>query len=312
MFSRVIIGAASALFAAAFPASAEDPALSEAQWAHPQSDLLSVLTQAPGECLRPAENEETAYLVEAGRVAFRSPLLFGGTAARSGLSCNSCHRNGHDNPDFYLEGLSDDPGTADVTSALFSKTREDNVFNPLIIPTLIDAAKKDTFGASPAHPTLEDFISSAVETEFQGVASEDLIHAVSVYVGQLDSAFCPEEPEQRTVGQAIGDVESALKAAAGASQRGDGAMASFLLGAAQQELGRVYERYFNAGLEAEAVALTALSRKIADERSKTTNAGTIELAPLFKSLTETETILTNSENRSLYNKDVLKSYIEKD
>ncbi|MEX0645921.1 MAG: hypothetical protein WD076_11455, partial [Parvularculaceae bacterium] len=121
-------------------------ALTEARWTAANTDLVAFLAASPGECLRKAEDAETRYRVEIGRVAFRSPLLFGGQAARAGLSCNSCHRDGRDNPDFYLEGLSSAPGTADVTSSLMSKVREDGAFNPAPIPSLVGVAAKARFG----------------------------------------------------------------------------------------------------------------------------------------------------------------------
>ncbi|MGF7473737.1 hypothetical protein WFJ45_23635, partial [Salmonella enterica subsp. enterica serovar Minnesota] len=69
-----------------------------------------------------------------GRAAFNSPLLLGGQAARAGLSCASCHRNGRGNPDFHFPGISGAPGTADVTASLLSSHRGDGQFNPKPIP----------------------------------------------------------------------------------------------------------------------------------------------------------------------------------
>ena len=137
-------------------------ALSETQWNSVETDDFAFLSATPGECLAPAMDPEDQYRIEVGRAAFSSPFVFGGPAARSGLSCNSCHRDGHGNPDFYLDGLSGAPGTADVTSSLFSKTREDHVFNPMAIPTLIDIARKGAFGETAPQPSIHAFVASAV------------------------------------------------------------------------------------------------------------------------------------------------------
>ncbi len=153
-----------ALLAAPLAVAAEP--LDEARWARPGADLVSLLTTSPGECLRPPADEEDAYNIEVGRAAFRTPFLFGGVAARAGLSCNSCHRDGQGNPDFFLDGLSGEPGTADVTSSIFSKVREDGAFNPVKIPTLVGAGKKASFGTVSPHGSLDAFISSAVDKEF--------------------------------------------------------------------------------------------------------------------------------------------------
>ncbi len=160
---RIVGVALAAAFLASFPAGAEEPSarapqvdeLQGAQWLAPGADVVKALAETPGECLKPAAEAETALLVEAGRTAFRSPLLFGGPAARSGLSCNSCHLDGHDNPDFFVPGLSGAPGTVDVTSSLFSKVREDGVFNPIAIPTLVGASAKTSFGKTSPKPSIE-------------------------------------------------------------------------------------------------------------------------------------------------------------
>ena len=142
--------------------------LDDARWLHPDADRLSILTRVPSECLEQANTVERAYILALGRLAFRAPGLLGGLAARTGMRCQTCHRNGHDNPYFYLEGFSDTPGTADVTSNVFSHTRGDGVFNPIVIPTLLDAYTKHAYGSVVPFTRLEDFITEAIITEFQG------------------------------------------------------------------------------------------------------------------------------------------------
>ncbi|MFL6729987.1 MAG: hypothetical protein ACJ8EZ_08675, partial [Sphingomicrobium sp.] len=77
----------------------------EARWLQ-SPDLVADLTTQPPECLAwPADTAQRSS-VAVGRALFRSPLLLGGQAARAGLSCASCHRNGRSNPHFHFPGIS--------------------------------------------------------------------------------------------------------------------------------------------------------------------------------------------------------------
>ena len=247
--------------------SAEQALLTELAWIAPGADKLRILTQSPGECLRSPTKSEDAYLVEVGRAAFSSPLLFGGQAARGGLSCASCHRDGHDNPAFFLAGLSGAPGTADVTSSLFSKVREDGVFNPVPIPSLVGIAGKDAFGAHAPAPSLNAFIASAVTDEFQGAPPPDIVlRGLEAYVARLDPAAC-SGAAPRNVRRDMADAARALTAVGQALQRGDEAAADFLLVSAQSALGRIHERFAGPDLAPQREGLESLAGKLAAARS---------------------------------------------
>lgn len=302
---------------AAFAASAETPpaaALSGAQWLAPGADVVAALTRSPGECLEPAENAEAAYLVEVGRAAFRSPLLFGGPAARSGLSCNSCHLDGHDNPQFFVPGLSGDPGTADVSSALFSRVREDYVFNPVAIPTLVDAGKKTSFGTSSPQPSIEAFTLSAVEDEFQGAPPpKSIINGVGVYVRHLAAGACPDEPARRDLDQGLGDIARAIAAAKAALERGDAATADFLVLSARQATGLVYERYAGPDFGVERAALIGFSRDLGEARRLAADDPATGLAALEAADGELSGLarrLGKSEKKSLFNEKVLRRALD--
>ena len=128
----VLIFAAAGLLAAAAPA---DPPIRAERWLAPAA-RLTALTREPAECLARPGSVSAAKSIAIGRTAFRAPLLLGGQAARAGLSCSSCHRNGRGNPDFLFPGISGAPGTADVTASLLSSHRGDGIFNPRPIPDL--------------------------------------------------------------------------------------------------------------------------------------------------------------------------------
>ncbi|MEQ1929067.1 MAG: hypothetical protein ABL957_00850 [Parvularculaceae bacterium] len=243
-------------------------ALGDAVWTAPDTDIVAFLTETPGECLTRPTDKDERYLVELGRAAFRNPLLLGGPAARYGLSCNSCHRDGRANPDFFLAGLSGEPGTADVTSALFSKTREDGTFNPRKIPDLVGSGRKSAFGSGGAVHNLEDFIGSAVTEEFQGAAPPDAVLAgLAAYVRRLDAEACPTSRARASLSTASDDLRRAMAAADAALARDDAAAASVALLAAQQELKRIHARFASPKLDGERALIETFARELAGARA---------------------------------------------
>ncbi len=286
--------------------------LEDARWARPDADIVRILTTSPGECLRPPATKEEARRVEIGRAAFRTPFLFGGTAARAGLSCNSCHRDGHDNPDFFLEGLSGAPGAADVTSSVFSKVREDGVFNPVTIPTLVDAGKKSSFGATSPHGSLDEFIASAVDEEFAGAPPPSVIPAIAAYVAALDSAACPKEPAKTTLDAAMKDARRALLTAQAAFESGDAETASFLLLAARGALGRVHQRLQGDRLEKERATLTALSAAIGDVRAAAGDkqAALAGMPTLLDQFDAAQRSLRRARKKTLFEPKALRRWLE--
>jgi hypothetical protein len=299
------------LFVASTAAAAP---LEDARWTRKDADLVRLLTMSPGECLVPPATPDEDFVVEVGRAAFRTPFLFGGTAARAGLSCNSCHRDGRDNPDFFLESLSGAPGTADVTSSIFSKTREDGVFNPVVIPTLVDAAKKNSFGTSRPHGSIEAFVESAVDEEFGGAPPPSIAPAVAAYVAQLKTASCAQAPTVATPSGEINDVRRALDAARAAHARGDAATADFLLVAARGQLGRINERFVGDGLAGERAQLNDRSSELATlrEMAKNPDAGILGIwfDMAYKRLDATAVALETAREKSLYEPAVLKRWLK--
>lgn len=284
--------------------------LEDARWASAEADLLRLLTQSPGECLAPVAAGD-AHLVEVGRVAFVSPFLFGGTAARAGLSCNACHRDGHDNPDFFLAGISGEPGTADVTSSVFSRTREDGAFNPVAIPTLVGVAGKATFGETAPHGTLEAFIASAVTEEFDGEAAPILVEAIAAYLTHLDPEYCPAGARLTTVGDDLARSRTALGAAENALRQGDAKTGDFLLLSARGLLKGIDARY--SGLEAERTAIAALSAAIGAQRMRAAAdpAAALQAAPALRTqFEETADRLLATQSKSLYDRNTLKRRLE--
>ncbi|MFZ5718599.1 MAG: hypothetical protein ACOY5Y_03950 [Pseudomonadota bacterium] len=228
-------------------------------WIAPDADPVTVFATEPAECLRAPDDPALARSVEVGRAAFRTPLLLGGQAARAGLTCESCHRAGRGNPDFRFPGVSGAPGTADVTSSLFSSHRGNGVYDPVPIPDL--SGPRGQLKVAPAE--LEAFIRGLVIEEFDGREPPPAVLAgLADYVRALGPAACP--PAARVPagpGPLMDDARRALAAAESALGAGDRPTAVLMIAAARASLGRIDERY--AGLPAERAALRAADAELA-------------------------------------------------
>jgi hypothetical protein len=228
---------------AAAPSAA--PPLRAMRWLAPGADASVVLTRRPTECLAIPASAETAYAVELGRAAFRTPLLLGGQAARAGIDCESCHRSGRGNPDFDFPGVSGAPGTADVTTPVLSSHLDDHGLNPKPIPNL--SAPKSTLA------TPQDVASGALETRIHEIATQEfdgpepppaVLKGLAAYIRALSPDACPAAAtEPVTAAGALADVRRAVLAALAALDHGDGPSAAMMAEAARSQLGDVDERY---------------------------------------------------------------------
>lgn len=227
--------------------------LDDLKWIDPGTNWVVVLTRTPSECLVRPSDPELATRVALGRIAFRSPVLLGGIAARTGMSCNTCHRNGHDNPTFFVDGVSAEGGTVDVTGSLFSRTRDDGEFNPVPIPSLVDAASRPPFGSVVPKDDLRVFLLAVVMDEFQGQRPPDAVtEGLLAYLKALRRSACPEredrsadEPAAEVVSfesDAL-DLESAYDTILWALKRNDVKTADFVLLAWRAALGRIHQRF---------------------------------------------------------------------
>jgi hypothetical protein len=253
--------ALAALLAALSLAAGRDAApLAELRWLDPAAAPVAALTTRPDECLPAPPPGAPALEIEVGRAAFRSPLLLGGQAARAGLSCESCHQEGRDNPTFHFPGLSGSPGTADITTSLLSSHRGDGVANPRPIPDL-SAPKADLrIRQDPGGRALETFIQGLVVEEFDGQPpSPGVLAGLAAYVRALEP--CPRRLRPLRVTDYLSDARRAARAGAGLLGSGDSASALVMIAAARARLGQIDERY--AGLPEARAALAGADRDLA-------------------------------------------------
>ena len=238
-------------------AATSDEPLRAMRWLAPGADKVAALTTRPAECLAMPKGAEAAYAVEVGRAAFRTPLLLGGQAARAGVSCETCHKGAHTNPDFDFPGISGAPGTADVTSSLFSSHRGDGIVNPKPIPDLGGPKSRLKVDQAPGGRALESFIHGLVTQEFDGPEpTPQVLTGLAAYVRALSPAACPEARTQ-AIGATgyIADARRAVRTARLALVRGDRATAALMLGSARSQLGLIYERYDGPALDHDREAL---------------------------------------------------------
>lgn len=285
-------------------AASDAPPLAEMRWLAPGTDVVAALGWQPAECLfaGPAPVPRRQLLsIEVGRAAFRSPLTLGGQAARAGISCESCHRNGRTNPAFHFPGVSGPPGTADVTSSLFSSHRGNGVVDPRPIPDL--GAPRDQLKVVPHPEKLPGFIHGLIVEEFDGPEPTPAVLAgLAAYVRAIRPEVCGDRPVPVTGPGYLLDAIRAVDAGAAVLADGDRQTALVMFAAARTRLGRIDERF--AGLAksqallrqsgadlAEIEAMIRAGDPAAAERLAAWRVGTSDLVK----------VLRRDEPRSLFN-----------
>ena len=242
------------LIGAALLLGADEPAtaIRELRWLAAGTPVERV-DRLPAECLALPSAPAERRSAEIGRIAFRAPLLLGGQAARVGLSCSSCHRNGRGNPGFHFPGISAAAGTADVTASLLSSHRGDGKFNPKPIPDLAGDPAKRIVSRDPGKPDLKRFIHGLITQEFDGPEPPPaVLDGVTAYVRSIRASNCGSRDVQFTADLLLAEIDSALRLARTERDRATGRV---LIGAARSNLGRMDERYQLPGLEADRALL---------------------------------------------------------
>jgi hypothetical protein len=228
------------------------------RWSAPGTQIAALTTQ-PATCL--ASGVRDTAQVQAGQALFNTPTLLGGQAAKAGLSCASCHVNGRGNPHFLLAGVSDRPGTADVTNSFFSAARSNGRFDPVAIP---DLAMPGKVSRDPAARALEPVIRTLIVEEFAGQEpSPAMLDALSAYVRAIQ--LCPDDIGKsvpRRVQDQLVIIEGALAGAVGMAGRGDAQGARTLIAGARYQLGLVSERFVRRSMNRERAQLLQASRDL--------------------------------------------------
>lgn len=255
-------------------------------WLADTADPVAELTLQPATCLTAPEDAS----VQRGALLFASPMLLGGQAAKAGLSCAACHRNGRDHPAFVFTGISGAPGTADVTHGLFSSIRADDTFNPVPIPDLAAPDGRSRVDRE-SEGVLEAFLRAQIVEEFSGDAPDSAVIAdLAAYIRALDTRACVGAPSQL---QSWRDEMALLQAGLTPPET---AKADYV-NAMRAALGRLHERYAGAEHGALRADLVRLSRGLAE--------GT-DMDMLKADLKRMKADLEASEAGSFYDPDMLR------
>jgi hypothetical protein len=310
------MGLAAGLAALALAAAATAaPPIRGMLWLSKSADPARALGALPTECLRRPADPAQARKVEIGRAAFRTPVVLGGQAARAGLSCETCHRQGRGNPDFQFPGVSGPPGTADVTDSLFSTHRGDGTDNPKPIPDLSGPKTTLKVDQAPKAAKLEAFIHGLVTEEFDGPEpTPATLAGLAAYVRALDPAACPAEPRQPlTLALLMTDARRALVAARQTAAAGDRPTAVVMVAAARARLGLIDERFSadpalrpdREALRAADARLAAIQQTLREPRTGAHPDADPALATWLQRSQSLEARLASHERRSLFDPDHL-------
>jgi hypothetical protein len=250
---------------ASHEASLGDAPIRGLEWVARTADPAHALGSVPTECLKIPADPALAARIEVGRAAFRTQVLLGGQAARAGVNCETCHRNGRTNPDFLFPGVSGAPGTADVTNSLFSTHRGNGIDDPKPIPDLSGSKGRLKIDQDPGQKKLEPFIHGLITEEFDGPEpTPAALAGLAAYVRALSPAACPAQArEPLNVALLMSDTRRALKAAQAQAIAGDDTTAVLMVASARSRLGLIDERYAAPSLARPRARLRAASAQLA-------------------------------------------------
>jgi cytochrome c peroxidase len=131
-----------------------------------------------------------SYLLNLGDLLFSSPGILGGVARQAGISCETCHQQGANNPKLFIPGLSKRPGTFDVSGPLFNSKADNGMFDAVTPPSLRGAKYLAPYAHDGRFPTLREFIRNAIVNEFAGPEpSAQVVDALEAYIKEI--AFLP-------------------------------------------------------------------------------------------------------------------------
>lgn len=148
----------------------------------------------PARLLAAVHDSREDVLIALGELAFKSEFLLEGSPLRTlgaQMTCDSCHPDGGASPVVFFEGLSDKPGNLDVTNRAISLI-EDNVHNPINVPSIVGARHSAPFGRDGRFESVEDFTLFAIANEFAGGIPSDLV--IEALVTFQNSLAFPDNP----------------------------------------------------------------------------------------------------------------------
>lgn len=282
------------------------------EWLPSGSLSVDSLTRHPQEQLEGGGRQN--FYVEFGRLAFRSPDILGGTARRAGLSCQACHANGFATTAFFIPGLSDKPGSVDVSHAFWNLRAEDGIDNPLEIPSLRGVKSKEQLGQDRRTASLREFTRRVIVTEFSGAEPDALLlDALIAYQEKLQPAPAVYEPV--SLQQDLADLVRHLDALHLPLAEENAALADRMTLMIRGQIGFIHERFADEDIRSSRSLLEDWSRQLAGiadqaERGEWVRARSA-LADLRQVIATPAAALATDLPRSLYQPERLKEWLSK-
>jgi cytochrome c peroxidase len=183
---------------AAFPVDGDQTTLP------PRTELNEDALDKPREVFHSEFAGGKSYMINLGDLAFNSPGILGGVARQAGVSCGTCHVNGAGNAKLFMPKMSTRPGNFDTTGPLFNPKADNQVLDPVRIPSLRGARYLAPYGFDGRMPSLRDFVHNVIVNEFAGPEpSPGTLDAIVAYIQDID--FLPN-PSLGPGGRLVGKI----------------------------------------------------------------------------------------------------------
>jgi cytochrome c peroxidase len=131
--------------------------------------------------------EEKSSLISYGDSLFDNPEILGPVGKALGVACSTCHNKGDINQQFFIPGVSHQPGAANVSGGFFNPHFNDHKQGSLDIPSLRGIRFTAPFGRDGRFPSLREFTRNVIVNEF---GSEEptpyMLDAMVAYLFEFD------------------------------------------------------------------------------------------------------------------------------
>jgi hypothetical protein len=132
-------------------------------------------------------DEKDLFLVAYGDMLFDSPQIFGDPARSLTLTCSRCHNRSDINQRFFIPGISNRPGGADVDGHFFNPRFNDRRADALDTPSLRGIRFTAPYGRDGRVAGLRDFTRNVIVNEFAGAEPTPLmLDALVAYMLEFD------------------------------------------------------------------------------------------------------------------------------
>ena len=189
--------------------AADGGRLAQSHWLGPDA-RTEALTSEPREFLSPLPADpRQRFLIGLGRLAFRSPAVFGGWVGRESLSCHTCHAGGVAQVRFFSPQTSDRASNVDVSHEFWNPRSDDGRANAVNIPSLRGVGSTAPYGRDGRRSTLAAFTRDVIVTEFAGLEPTPLL--LDALVAYQQALAFPPNPHLGADGALVATAPAAVR-----------------------------------------------------------------------------------------------------